>query len=238
MCDSEWIVENPCGVISLPTGKSPEYFIKTIERYKSNWNTPEVQIELISFGLNLEEFPSTSGLTFVMLDEFFPMNPSHRHSFCCYINNFYVKPLEININNVLDFDLIRHKVISQEDMLIFDDNEVIDLTLLTRYTSNDIEKRKKDILLKVKDYCDLYEKKIRDLGGIGFFLGGIGPDGHIAFNQEGSSHESTTRLVNFNYPTAAAAASDLGGIDHAYQKVTIYTSFIYSYNNIISNLHF
>ena len=53
----------------------------------------------------------------------------------------------------------------------------------------------------------------RALGGIGFFLGGIGPDGHIGFNVRGSDHFSTTRLTGVNYETQAAAASDLGGIE-------------------------
>jgi 6-phosphogluconolactonase/glucosamine-6-phosphate isomerase/deaminase len=30
--------------------------------------------------------------------------------------------------------------------------------------------------------CKAYEKKIKDHGGIELFLGGIGEDGHIAFN--------------------------------------------------------
>ena len=30
--------------------------------------------------------------------------------------------------------------------------------------------------------CDRFEQKIVDYGGIELFLGGIGPDGHIAFN--------------------------------------------------------
>jgi glucosamine-6-phosphate deaminase len=30
--------------------------------------------------------------------------------------------------------------------------------------------------------CNAYEKKIKDYGGIELFLGGIGEDGHIAFN--------------------------------------------------------
>src|SRR5450830_146245 len=59
------------------------------------------------------------------------------------------------------------------------------------------------------------------MGGIGFFLGGIGPDGHIGFNIRGSDHYSTTRLIPINYETAAAAATDLGGIELARQKVVI-----------------
>ena len=57
--------------------------------------------------------------------------------------------------------------------------------------------------------------------GIGFFLGGIGPDGHIAFNQQGDKLDSTTRLVNFNYPSAAQAAGDLGGIEISRGKAAI-----------------
>ena len=40
--------------------------------------------------------------------------------------------------------------------------------------------------------CDRYERKIKELGGIELFLGGIGPDGHIAFNEPGSSITSRT----------------------------------------------
>ncbi|MBR1928823.1 MAG: glucosamine-6-phosphate deaminase [Paludibacteraceae bacterium] len=41
--------------------------------------------------------------------------------------------------------------------------------------------------------CARYEEKIRYYGGIDLFLGGIGPDGHIAFNEPGSSLSSRTR---------------------------------------------
>jgi len=39
-----------------------------------------------------------------------------------------------------------------------------------------------------------YERKIAAVGGIELFLGGIGPDGHIAFNEPGSSLSSRTRV--------------------------------------------
>ena len=65
----------------------------------------------------------------------------------------------------------------------------------------------------IDNWCSEYDQKVRDLGGIGFFLGGIGPDGHIAFNVRGSDPNSTTRLTHTNYETQAAAASDLGGIE-------------------------
>jgi len=56
---------------------------------------------------------------------------------------------------------------------------------------------------------------------LGFFLGGIGPDGHIAFNTRGSDHNSTTRLTPTNFETQAASAGDLGGIDIAKNRLVI-----------------
>ncbi len=71
------------------------------------------------------------------------------------------------------------------------------------------------------EFCQSYEQDIRNLGGIGFFLGGIGPDGHIAFNVAGSSHYSHTRLTGINYETEATAATDLGGIELVRKKAVI-----------------
>ncbi|ACZ01663.1 glucosamine-6-phosphate deaminase [Streptobacillus moniliformis] len=41
--------------------------------------------------------------------------------------------------------------------------------------------------------CQRYENKIKSVGGIHLFLGGVGEDGHIAFNEPGSSLSSRTR---------------------------------------------
>lgn len=49
--------------------------------------------------------------------------------------------------------------------------------------------------------CAAYEDKIKEVGGIEFFLGGIGSDGHIAFNEPGSSLSSRTRLKTLSYDT-------------------------------------
>ncbi|MGP1587971.1 MAG: glucosamine-6-phosphate deaminase [Treponemataceae bacterium] len=42
--------------------------------------------------------------------------------------------------------------------------------------------------------CETYEKSIAAVGGIKLFLGGVGVDGHIAFNEPGSSLASRTRV--------------------------------------------
>ncbi len=54
--------------------------------------------------------------------------------------------------------------------------------------------------------CERYEQKIASYGGIELFLGGIGPDGHIAFNEPGSSLVSRTRLKTLSYDTILANA--------------------------------
>ena len=51
-----------------------------------------------------------------------------------------------------------------------------------------------------------YEEKIKSYGGIDFFLGEIGADGHIEFNEPGSSLFSRTRLKTLTYETIVAKA--------------------------------
>lgn len=52
--------------------------------------------------------------------------------------------------------------------------------------------------------CARYEKKIKSYGGIQLFVGGIGPDGHIAFNEPGSSLASRTRIKTLTEDTIIA----------------------------------
>lgn len=52
--------------------------------------------------------------------------------------------------------------------------------------------------------CEAYEQKIKALGGIQVFLGGIGADGHIAFNEPGSSLHSRTRIKTLTQDTIIA----------------------------------
>jgi len=52
--------------------------------------------------------------------------------------------------------------------------------------------------------CARYEEKMRSVGGVKLFLGGIGPDGHIAFNEPASSLSSRTRIKTLTYDTIVA----------------------------------
>jgi glucosamine-6-phosphate deaminase len=54
--------------------------------------------------------------------------------------------------------------------------------------------------------CDAYEKAITQAGGIDLFLGGVGQNGHLAFNEPGSSFNSRTRLVDLTENTIQANA--------------------------------
>ncbi|KAH9983714.1 hypothetical protein BJV74DRAFT_776576 [Russula compacta] len=58
--------------------------------------------------------------------------------------------------------------------------------------------------------CNKYEEKIQAMGGIDLFLGGIGEDGHIAFNEPGSSLSSRTRMKTLAYDTILANARFFG----------------------------
>lgn len=49
--------------------------------------------------------------------------------------------------------------------------------------------------------CTEYEAAIKAAGGIDLFLAGIGADGHIAFNEPGSSLASRTRIKTLAYDT-------------------------------------
>jgi glucosamine-6-phosphate deaminase len=59
--------------------------------------------------------------------------------------------------------------------------------------------------------CRSYEERIAAYGGIELFLGGMGADGHIAFNEPGSSLHSRTRIKTLTTDTRIANARFFGG---------------------------
>lgn len=209
----EWVSGNPDGVISLPTGKTPEYFIKWTQRFLSDWNNKENQEIMRKNGLNLTRKPSLEGLHFVQIDEFFPIDPTHHNSFYDYVRKYYIEGFELDPRKAL---LINSDNIGldggQHHSTVFPGG-IIDLSLRNREPQNAQEKLQQASIFRIDNWCTEYENRLREIGGIGFFLGGIGPDGHIAFNTRGSDHNSTTRLTATNFETQAAAAGDLGGIE-------------------------
>lgn len=59
--------------------------------------------------------------------------------------------------------------------------------------------------------CAAYEQAIKNAGGIDLFLGGIGEDGHIAFNEPFSSLNSRTRVVTLTEDTRIVNSRFFGG---------------------------
>ncbi|HAH58580.1 MAG: hypothetical protein KUL83_09820 [Lentimicrobium sp.] len=217
----EWVSENPEGVVSLPTGKTPEYFIKYTHYLLQSWEKPETRMLMEKYGLGQMQKPNLSKLQFVQIDEFYPISPEQHNSFYNYVSKYYIKGFGLDPSRALlinpdEIELVDGK--SYHD--IFPDHE-IDLSLRYRAAKNEEEGLKKAAIFQIDNWCSQYEQKIRDKGGIGFFLGGIGPDGHIAFNVRGSELFSNTRLTQTNFETQAVAAGDLGGIEISRTRLVI-----------------
>ncbi|KAG5727784.1 Glucosamine-6-phosphate isomerase, partial [Termitomyces sp. T112] len=69
--------------------------------------------------------------------------------------------------------------------------------------------------------CKAYEEKIKSYGGVELFLGGIGEDGHIAFNEPGSSLASRTRIKTLAYDTILANARFFGNNINAVPRMAL-----------------
>jgi glucosamine-6-phosphate deaminase len=217
----EWVLDNPEGVISLPTGKTPEYFIRYVSHYLKKWDLPQVRKELEGLGLDTSRKPDLSGLQFVQIDEFYPIDTKQHNSFYYYVNKYYIKGFGLDPSKCMLIDPTKIGIPSGVKLNEIFPEGTVDLTLRTRRALSLHEKKQQTVLREVDQFCTDYERQLQKLGGLGFFLGGIGPDGHIGFNVRGSDHFSTTRLTEPNYETKAAAASDLGGIEVARHKHVI-----------------
>ncbi|MDR4989382.1 MAG: hypothetical protein RG741_11155 [Bacteroidales bacterium] len=217
----EWVADNPEGVVSLPTGKTPEFFIKWTEYLLENWdNNNGISIRK-QYGLNVPKKPDLRGLQFIQIDEFYPISSRQHNSFYHYVQKYYIEGFGMSRDNALlikceDIPLAGNRHYSE----VFPEGN-IDLSLRYREARSVAEEIQKESIFLIDDWCSDYEQQIRDKGGIGFFLGGIGPDGHIAFNVRGSDEFSTTRLTETNFETQAVAASDLGGIEISANRLVI-----------------
>lgn len=217
----EWISVNPEGVISLPTGKTPEYFIKWTSYILNNFNSKNVRNIFDKYELKFSKKPETKGLHFFQMDEFYPIDSSQHNSFCNYVKKFYISEFDLDPARCYLIDSNKIPLPDGKHFKEVFPDLTIDLSLRNREARNSEEKLMQSAIYMVDNWCREYEQTIRDLGGIGFFLGGIGPDGHIAFNVKGSDLFSTTRLTATNYETQAAAASDLGGIEVSRNRLVI-----------------
>ena len=217
----EWAQQHPGGAISLPTGKTPEHFIKWVKHLLGNWEDGGVQAILEENGVDPSVRPDMKSLHFVQIDEFYPIDPLQQNSFHHYVNHFYIDGFGLDRDKAMLINCA--KIGMPQGMTLRDvwPDHTGDLSLRYRQGKTRQERLQKEVLEGIDQWCQEYEERIRDLGGVGFFLGGIGPDGHVGFNVRGSDHFSTTRLTPTNYETQAAAAGDLGGIEISRNRLVI-----------------
>ena len=97
----EWVSENPEGVISLPTGKTPEYFIKWTHHILNNWHKKDLADLRHSNGLKIDSKPDLTKLRFVQIDEFYPLNPKQHNSFYNYVCKYYIEGFGMSFDNEL-----------------------------------------------------------------------------------------------------------------------------------------
>jgi len=217
----EWASENPDGVVSLPTGKTAQYFLQFSHLLLENWNTKKGKDILEKYGLKNVNKPELKNLQFVQMGEFYPINSEQHNSLCNFVEKNYIEGFGLDKGKALLIDsnsigLAENKSYSE----VFPDFE-IDLSLRYREAKSDLERLQQESIFKIDQWCTSYENKIREKGGIGFFLSGIGPDGHIAFNTRGTQHFSPTRLTETNFETQAVTATDLGGIEVSRKRLVI-----------------
>jgi glucosamine-6-phosphate deaminase len=167
----EWASENPKGVISLPTGKTPEYFIKWSQYLLENWDTKRGKEIREKYNLANTKKPVLKDLTFVQIDEFYPISSKQNNSFFHYVNKFYLEGFGLSKENAI---LINSDEIplanGKQYKDIFPDLKV-DLSLRFRDPQNMMEKLQQDSIYMIDQWCAEYEQRIRDKGGIGFFPG-------------------------------------------------------------------
>lgn len=83
-------------------------------------------------------------------------------------------------------------------------------------------------------FCQDYEQKIKDNGGIDLQILGIGRTGHVGFNEPGSGLNSPTRLISLDTLTITDAASDFGSVENVPKRaITMGIETIMSARDII-----
>jgi glucosamine-6-phosphate deaminase len=216
----EWAGENPKGVVCLPTGKTAQYFLQFTSLLLTEWDSQKGKELRHKYDLRGSK-PSLNELQLVQMGDFFPISSLQHNSLYNFILKNYIEKLGFNLHKAL---LINSDKIELEEgrhfSEVFPDFQ-IDLTLRFREAKNRQELIQQQSIFKIDQWCTDFENHIRDLGGIGYFMGGIGPDGHIGFNTRGSDHFSSTRLTKTNFETQAVTATDLGGIEVSRKRLVI-----------------
>ena len=119
----------------------------------------------------------------------------------------------LSFKNVITFNLDEYYPIDHDAMQSYND-------YMHRHLFDHIDIDPKNIHIPngelakemVKTHCAEYEKKIEDAGGIDLQVLGIGNNGHIGFNEPGSSIYSRTRLITLENSTRLANSFEFANI--------------------------
>lgn len=110
---------------------------------------------------------------------------------------------EISFKNVITFNMDEYVNIAEshpQSYHYFMHNTFFDHIDIPQENINILNGNAENLI----DECSRYEEKIKTVGGINLFLGGVGSDGHIAFNEPGSSLSSRTRIKTLTKDTLIA----------------------------------
>jgi len=118
----------------------------------------------------------------------------------------------LSFKNVITFNLDEYYPMQPNDLQSY-------VRFMNEYLFDHIDILKENINIpdgtvakeNVSAYCQQYEAKIDQVGGLDLQLLGIGRTGHIGFNEPGSGISSLTRLVTLDHITVTDAASDFFG---------------------------
>ncbi|MCI2082868.1 MAG: glucosamine-6-phosphate deaminase [Bacteroidales bacterium] len=110
---------------------------------------------------------------------------------------------EVSFKNVVTFNMDEYVGIPE------DHPESYHFFMWNRFFNHvDIKKENVHILngnaANLQKECDGYEDAIKSYGGVMLFLGGVGADGHLAFNEPGSSLASRTHVQTLTSDTIIA----------------------------------
>ncbi|MGL4391990.1 MAG: glucosamine-6-phosphate deaminase [Fusobacteriaceae bacterium] len=116
----------------------------------------------------------------------------------------------LSFENVVTFNMDEYVGLEEthpESYHCFMHKNFFDHVNIKKENINILDGMAKDIKLEALEY----EKKIQKYGKIHLFIGGVGPDGHLAFNEPGSSLASRTRDKELTTDTIIANSRFFGG---------------------------
>jgi len=111
-----------------------------------------------------------------------------------------VKNGEVSFKNVISFNMDEYVGLPENHPESYH-------SFMNRYLFQYTDQKKENIHIlngnapDLNAECAAFEKAIVEAGGIDLFLGGIGEDGHIAFNEPFSSLQSRTRVMTLTEDT-------------------------------------